>query len=415
MGFSKPTTLGVIACPGGEKFANQIIGHLKTIYSRRFEKKAAYISKLYDKPREDMYRKLNFSDDMNSHRVSPVGEADTYRVPSLKVPCTFTQFANGEMKATIQHSVRAMDIFIVQDVENHTPVKFSGNDTHTCSVNDHLMSLFVTIDAAKQAGARRITLVVPTFPYSRQHKKKGREGLTASTLGQMFEGMGISGIITLDIHSKEIEHSFKSLALENLHASYQILRTLRPHINLVKEDMVVLSPDLGAVERNKFFADSLKKPLALLYKERDYSKFSKSATDSNITTQKLLGDVNGKTVFINDDMLGTGGTLIKAMKLIRENGAKKIICTVSLPLFSGNALEHFEEAYEQGLFDFIVGTNGVFLPEEILKKEWYLSADVSNLFARTISRAHHNRSISPLLDNSKMIQRMLNKQSKETQ
>ncbi len=408
MGFSKPTTLGVIACPGGEKFANEIISHLKMIYKRRFEKKALFISKLYDMPKEDMVRQLNMADDINSHRVSPIGNAVDYRMPSFKVPSKNTRFANGELKTEILHSIKGMDIFIVQDVENRNPLKFSGCDEPVrMSVNEHLMSLFVTVDAAIQAGARRVSLVLPTYPYSRQHKRKGREGLTASTLGHMFENMGVERIITLDIHSKEIEHAFTKLSLENLHASYQILRTLRPHMDLDSDDLSIVSPDIGAIERNKFYADTLKKPLALIYKERDYSRTSRSANESNITNSRLLGDVKDKVVFMNDDLLGTGGTFIKAMKLLRDNGAREFIGSISLPLFSGSAVEHFDKAYEEGLFSYMVGTNAVALPQEILDREWYLSADVANLFARTISRIHHNRSVSPLLDNSKMIQRLL--------
>lgn len=409
MGFAKPTSLGVIACPGGESFSNQITSHLKTIYFRRFEKKAAYISRQYGIPKEEIIHRINLADDMNSHRVASVGDPKAYRHPSFKIPAKFTRFANGEIKADILYSVKGMDIFIVQDVENHSPLKVGGGDPEVMSVNDHIMSLIVAVDAAFQGGARKVSLVLPTYPYSRQHKKKGREGLTASTLGRLLEGMGIHRIITLDIHSKEIEHAFNHLSLENLHASYQILRTLRPHIDFNETDMVVLSPDVGAIERNKFYADSLRKPLALFYKERDYSKVSRNAGDSNITSTRLLGDVEGKVVFIADDMLGTGGTLIKALRQLKELGAEKIICTVSLPLFTGNAAEHFDQAYKEGLFDFVVGTNAVTLPADILSREWYLSADVSNLFARTISRVHHNRSISPLLDNSKMIQRMLKK------
>jgi ribose-phosphate pyrophosphokinase len=178
-------------------------------------------------------------------------------------------------------------------------------------------------------------------------------------------------------------------------------------MDLNSEDLTIVSPDIGAIERNKFYADSMRKPLALIYKERDYSRASRTASDSNITNSRLLGDVDGKIVFMNDDLLGTGGTFIEAMKLLKRNGAKKFIGSISLPLFSGSAVEHFDKAYEEGLFSYMVGTNGVALPQEILNREWYLSADVSNLFARTISRVHHNRSISPLLDNSKMIQRML--------
>ena len=410
MSFSKPTSLGVIACPGGEAFADEITSHLKTIYRRRFDKKVSYISRLYGLEKEDVYKQANFADDIISHRVSTVGDGKAYRSPSFKIPCKSTRFANGEIKAEILRSIRGMDIYIVQDVANNNPVRFFGSDEEVvCSVNDHLMTLLVTIDAAFRSGARRVSLVMPTYPYSRQHKAKGREGLTASTLGRMFENMGIERIITLDIHSKEIAHTFKHLSLENLHASYQILRQLNGNIDLQDEDLVVVSPDTGAIERNKFYANSLKKPLALLYKERDYSKLTRSAADSNITSARLLGDVKDKTVFIADDMLGTGGTLIKAMKLIREMGAKKIICSVSLPMFSGAAVDHFDEAHKEGYFDYIVGTNAVTLSEEILEKEWFFSASVSNLFARAISRVHHNRSVSPLLDNSKMIQRMLKK------
>ncbi len=410
MSFSKPTTLGVIACPGGEAFADEIASHLKAIYKTRFEKKANYIARLYGMSREEIYRRSNFIDDIISHRVSSVGEGDSYRIPSFKVPCKHTMFANGEVKAEILRSIRGGDIFIVQDLANTTPVFFPGREEPVCcSVNDHLMSLFVTIDAAKRSGARRLTLVLPAYPYSRQHKAKGREGLTASSLGRIFEGMGVDRIITLDIHSKEITHTFHELSLENLHASYQILRQLHDKMNLLEEDLVVVSPDTGAIERNKFYANSLGKPLALLYKERDYSRVSRNAEDSNIKSARLLGDVKDRTVFMADDMLGTGGTLIKAMGLLRNMGAKKIICSVSLPLFSGSAVKHFDKAYSKGLFDYIVGTNAVTLSREILDKEWFFSASVSNLFARAISRVHHNRSVSPLLDNSKMIQRMLRK------
>ncbi len=412
MSFAKPTSLGVIACPGGESFAGEIIAHLKTLYRRRFEKKAQFISKLYDMELEDVYLAVNKADDLRCHRVIPVGASDSYRNPSFGIPCKFTRFANGEIKTEILHSVRGADVYIVQDLANETPVRM-GDEMHTLSVNDHLVTMMTAIDAARHGGASSVTLVIPTYPYSRQHKKKGREGLTASTLGRILEGMGVERIITLDIHSKEVEHAFDHLSLENLHASYQILRTASSVMNLADDDLVIVSPDTGAIDRNKFYADSLKKPLAMLYKERDYSRASRDAANSNITNSRLLGNVEDKTVFMADDMLGTGGTLIKAMKLIREMGARKIICSVSLPLFSGEAVKHFDKTHEEGWFDYLIGTNAVYLPQEILDRPWYLSANVSNLFARAISRVHHNRSVSPLLDNSKMIQRMLAKQSRK--
>ena len=109
-----------------------------------------------------------------------------------------------------------------------------------------------------------------------------------------------------------------------------------------------------------------------------------------------------------DDLIGTGGTVIKAMEYLKTMGAKHIYCAISLPLFTGEALGHFEEAYRAGLFDMIIGTNAVYHTEELLDREWYECANISSLFARIISRLDHERSLSSLLDNRKIIQRLLN-------
>ena len=116
----------------------------------------------------------------------------------------------------------------------------------------------------------------------------------------------------------------------------------------------------------------------------------------------------GKNVLIIDDLLATGGTLIKAMRRLKEMGAKNIFCGISLPLFTGNAIDAFDEAYKEGCFCKIIGTNSVFHDDTLLKKEWYVSAGVSELFARFIMRLHYNESTSPLLENIKIIQKLLN-------
>jgi ribose-phosphate pyrophosphokinase len=339
------------------------------------------------------------------HHVTS-GDAELYRCPHLKVPAKFTLFSNGEIKAEILESIRGKDVYIIQDVENHYPVSFSGEIKKVLSVNDHLMTILVTVDAARQAGAGRVTLVLPVYPYSRQHKKKGREGLTAGRIGKILESVGVSRIITLDIHSRDIDNAFDNMRLENLHASYQIIRTLSRIPGILTDDLVVVSPDTGAIERNKFYATSLKKPLALLYKERDYSKVSKDALENNIAEVKLLGNIRGKTVFMADDMLDTGGTLIKSMRFLKEQGAGKVVCSISLPLLAGNAVEHFDAAYKEGLFYRIIGTNAVY-QEELLKREWYISVNITKLFAQTISRLHQGLSVSSLLDNRDIIEKLL--------
>ena len=144
----------------------------------------------------------------------------------------------------------------------------------------------------------------------------------------------------------------------------------------------------------------------MIYKERDYSIVTQDAHSTNIKAIKLLGDVRGKVAFLADDMLGTGGTLLKAMSFLKEQGATKVICAISLPFFTGNAIELFDEAYKQGLFYRIIGTNAVY-HEELLTKEWYISTNVSGLFANVITRVHHNQSLSDLLDNRNIIEKLV--------
>jgi ribose-phosphate pyrophosphokinase len=410
MNYSNPANFAVIACPGGEIFADEVIAHLKRGYRRNLERLAADLAKRYAIDVNTVVQRINFINEVISPEISALtchpAKANSFRIPRFKAAARFTVFANGEIKAEILESIRGKEIYIIQDVENHYPVNFSGGEKRVLSVNDHLMTVFVTVDAARHAGAERIILVLPNFPYARQHKAKGREGLTASRVGKILEGLGVNHIITLDIHSRDIVNAFNRVRLENLHASYQIIRTLTRLDGVLSDDFVVVSPDTGAVDRNKFFANAFKKPLALLYKERDYSKVSKDALENNISEIKLLGNVRGKTVFMADDMLGTGGTLLKGMKILKENGAVKVICSISLPLFSGDAISYFDKAYREGLFYRIIGTNAIH-QEEVIKREWYISVNISGLFAQVISRLHQRLSLSSLLDNREIINKLL--------
>ena len=410
MSFARSESLGILACPGGEKIALQIIEHLKKIYTHRFWRKADLLAAKYGLTRAEAARQINLDRDLRVSGPLAKGAVEKCRPPQYTIDASFTRFPNGEFKTEILSSVRGMDLYIVQDMENHLPLKFTGSENkYELNVNEHFFCVTVAVDAAIQAGAASVTLVLPTYPYARQHKRKGREGLTAIRIGQIFEFLGVKRIITLDIHSRDISNGFKQLHLENLHASYQILVKLSEIVDLKDPDLVMVAPDTGAVDRNKFYALSLGIPLAMLYKERDYSRYSQNAANNNIVSMKLLGNVENKTVFMADDLLGTGSTLIKAMKLLKTLGAKRIVCAVSIPLFTAEAINHFEDAYRAGLFHRIIGTNAVQHDDRLLSREWYIPADVSNLFARIISRLHHNLSLSELLDNRRIIQHLLSR------
>ncbi len=408
MRFSKPVNLGIVACPGAELFTDDIILHLKKNYIKKHKKKIELISRAYGLPHDEVVKQINLLIDIDDPNLTMCPDIEKHRVPEFKIPVKYTRFANGEFKAEIRSSVRGMDVFIVQDVENHYPLKINDDgSTHVLSVNDHVFTLFATIDAVIQSGASSVSIVVPAYPYARQHKRKGREALTAALFGRIVENMGVSRIITLDIHSKEIENCLNKCRMEDLHASYQIIRTLLNYVDLEKSDLVIVAPDTGAVDRNKFYAGNLNKPLAMLYKERDYSRVSQNAKSSNITSMRLLGNVKGKVVFMADDMIGTGGTMIKAMQHLREMGAEKVICAISLPFFTGNAIENFDEAFKKGYFDKMIGTNAVYHDESLYSKDWYVNAHISDLFARVISRLNQERTLTPLIDNSKIIQRLI--------
>ena len=410
--YAIPEQIGVLACPGGAAFAHRMVGDLEEQALRKFRRKIDVLASRYGRSNDELLRHINLSLDLHPTTLDLTQAVDEFRPASFRIPAYFTRFANGEFKTEILSSIRNSDVYVVQDVENHHPLSLNRGEAekHVLSVNDHVFCLLVTIDAALHAGAKSVTAVLPTYPYARQHKKQGREGLTAARIGQFLEFAGVNRIITLDLHSKEIENCFNRLRLEDLHASYQILRVLSTVVDLKDPELTIVSADTGSIARNKFYATALGKPLGLIYKERDYSKVSRSAKQSNITNVRLLGDVENKTVFMADDMLGTGGTLLRAMATLKDMGARRIICAVSLPFFSGNSVEVFDDAHRKGLFHRLIGTNAVYHDKDLLRRGWYLSADITALFARSIYRLHAGRSLSSLLDNRRIIQHMLGKQ-----
>jgi len=219
MKYFNPANLAIIACPGGDVFANEVIEHLRKKYRNSRNKTENELSKRYNISKEQAALHIDLMNKIVIRGTDSQSGSDNHNKVPFKVPVKFTHFSNGEIKSEILESVRGKDVYIFQDVENHYPAKFFGDQiVKDLSINDHLMTIIVTVDAARQAGAERITLVIPNYPYSRQHKAKGREGLSASRIGKIFESLGVNHIITLDIHSRDITNAFNELdkTLKNL-------------------------------------------------------------------------------------------------------------------------------------------------------------------------------------------------------
>jgi ribose-phosphate pyrophosphokinase len=311
------------------------------------------------------------------------------------VSTSFITFKNGEKKCIFNESIRGEIVFIIQDVSNK----------ETGSINDNAFDLFVSIDACSHASCEEINVILPYFLYSRQHKKTQREGLTASLMCHFLENMGVKRIITLDIHSREIQNSFSKTIMENLHASSQIIKKMVAN-KISLDKFIVVSPDEGSISRNTFFANALKVPLAMMYKERDYSKISKSASDNNIINLRLIGDVKDKNVLICDDMIDTGSTILQASKYLKNEGANDIYIVCSLPFFNSPAIDDFETYFNNGIIKGVFGTNAVYNPE-LWKKNWFYKVNVSELFADVIFRINERITISELLDGSEEIDSLL--------
>ena len=301
--------------------------------------------------------------------------------PFAVTPSREITFANGEKKIVIEESVRGKDVYIVQLMD----------DPHgKANINDNIMTLACAINAAWYSDAARVTAVIPQYPYSRQDKKKGREPITALIFGRLLEACGCHKIITLDIHSEACEGFFQKVQMENLHAGRSVIKWMQENVKL--ENLMVVAPDVGSAKRNQFFAKAFGKELAIIEKTRDYSR------QSTISSMTLVGNVEGRDVFVNDDMIATGGTLLNACRLLKDKGAREITISVSLPYFSNQSYQLFDKAFAEGLFDRVVGTDAVYWgPQFLADHPWYKELSMAPLFAKVMHNMNQDRSVSRLL------------------
>ncbi len=277
-------------------------------------------------------------------------------------------------------------MYVFQDIQN--PVMRNGKKY---SVYDNVGALKAAIDAAWRSDPDHITVVLPVFPYARQDKQKGREGISASTISREIEDLNVNQVLTLDVHNEAIAGFFRKAKFENLRASKNIINYVKKNIKL--ENMVVMSPDAGGAPRAEYYAKMLNADLAIGYKRRDYS------SANNIKNIDILGDVKQKNVLVIDDIIDTAGTLVKLLESSKSRGAEKIYAACSLPLFNGKAVERIKNAYKEGIVDGVIGTNVVYHSDEFKKDNlWYHEVSVSGYFAEVITNLNQRKSISKLLE-----------------
>lgn len=306
----------------------------------------------------------------NSH--PELAQSVAERLNIALTPCTVKKFSNGEINVKISESVREEDVFIIQ----------SG-----CSdVNDNLMELLILISACKTASARRITAVIPCYPYARMDKKdKSRAPITAKLVANMLVSAGCDHLITMDLHASQIQ-GFFDIPVDNLFSEPVMLGYIKRHIS-GWQNSIIVSPDAGGAKRVTAIADKLEVEFALIHRKRDGKAIS-----SPERMEILVGDVKDKVAILVDDMVDTGHTLTLAAKTLHEKGAKAVYALISHGMFSEINLTAINDL---PLVELVV-TNTIpqTANQELCTK--LRIVDISSTIAESIRRTHNGESISLL-------------------
>ena len=369
--------LGIIALPGCEELAKKIDDYIVKWRDEQVEK--------------------------HQHLISFYGyQRDTYLIQNSCV-----RFGSGEGKVVINDTIRGYDLFIVADCFNYSiTYKMYGMEVPK-SPDDHYSDLKRVISAASSK-AKRINVIMPMLYEGRQHKRSSRESLDCAMALQELIDLGVENIITFDAHDQRVQNSIPHKSFENVMPTYQMIKAL---VNTVEdlsidpEHLMIISPDEGAMHRCIYFATQLGVNLGMFYKRRDYTTVVNGRNP--IVAHQYLGEsVEGKDLIIVDDMISSGESMLEVARKLKELKANRIFVCCSFGLFC-NGLEVFDKAYEEGVFEKLYTTNGIYQSPELLSREWYENVELSKYLAYFLDTINHDLSVSSLLDSSSKIHQLL--------
>ena len=358
--------LGLLACPGAEELANLVDGHLV-----RWAREVGM-------------------------------DVDTFIIPS---DCP--RFQSGDAKGLVKASTRGDDIFIFVDPGNYSVTyKLFGYENHL-SPDDHFQNLLRLIQAVS-GRAHRISVIMPSLYGGRQHRRVSRESLDCAFALQQLRSVGVKNIITFDAHDPRVQNAVPTMSFDNVMPTYQVLKCLLHHVPDVrfdKEHFMVVSPDEGAMNRNMYYSSVLGCNLGMFYKRRDYSKIVNGRNP--IVAHEYLGEsVEGKDVFIADDIISSGESMLDIGYELKKRGAKRIFCYATYAIYT-NGLAEFDKAYQEGIISGVFGTNLTYRTPELLSREWFHEVDVSKYIAHFIDAINHDMSIGDIIDPHSKIDALL--------
>ncbi len=293
--------------------------------------------------------------------------ADYLGMPLTKAE--ITRFSDGEVYVQIDESVRGADVFLIQSLSS--------------PVNDNIMELLVTLDALKRSSASSITVVVPYYAYARQDRKVlPRVPISAKLLADLITVAGATRIMSMDLHAGQIQ-GFFNIPVDHLYAAPIMLNYIKEDIG--KDNLVIVSPDAGGVERARYYAKKLGCSIAIIDKRRPKPNVSE--------IMHIIGEVKGKIAVIVDDIVDTAGTLTNAAKAIKEEGAEAIYACITHPVLSGNAIDKINNS---PLKELVVTNTITFKKPVPTEKVKVLS--VGHLIGEAIRRVYHKESLSAIFE-----------------
>ena len=385
--------LSIISTKGNEDFARQVDDWIR---QWRSEEAVALAQKEKVGADATLF-------DTDIHVDSFVASADTIR------------FADGEGKCVLHESMRGHDVYILCDLFNYGVTYKMYGVEQRMSPDDHYQDLKRIIGAIG-GKARRISVVMPMIYEGRQDKRSGRESLDCAISLQELVRMGVTNIITFDVHNGGVMNAIPYHGFENVHPTYQMLKALVkkvPDISLTSDELVMFSPDEGGMARCVYYSSILGLDLSMFYTRRDYTRVV-NGKNPIVAHEYLGGDIRGKDVIVVDDIIASGESMMDVARKIREMGARRVFLFASFGLFC-EGLEKIDEAYENGYFDYLFTTNLVYRSPELLSRKWFVEVNLTKYVALLIDTLNHDRSISRLLSNAEKITNLQQAHMKHTE
>lgn len=325
----------------------------------------------------------------------------------VKTDCP--RFGSGEAKGLIYESLRGHDVYIIADMFNYGVTYEMYGVESRMSPDDHFQDLKRLIGAIG-GKAHRINVVMPMLYEGRQDKRSARESLDCAIALSELVHVGVSNIITFDAHNPSVQNAIPLSGFENVHPNYQMIKALLrefPDISLSPDDIMVVSPDEGAMSRCIYYSSVLGIELGMFHKRRDFTRIVNGRNP--ILAHEYLGrDLAGMDVIVVDDMIATGDSMIDVCRQLKSRGAANIYVFATFGLFTAG-LSEFDRAYSEGMFTRVFTTNLIYRTDELLSREWYAEVNMCKYVSLLVDTLNQDETISGLLDPAAKIHAIVDK------